>query len=230
MADPVPKTELMRSLGRLTRGLSALFWGLPITLLVAVQAATTNWLAALGPFSGVAPAAAYALLFYGLWLMRDFQKQERVWLAALDQAKLLGLVNVGLAPFLHWYQRLPQVSLFASAVTLLAVTSLLFLLGLNRVLRRLAAMLPDETLRVETAAFTTLNGWLLLLLPSAALVYVLVVRSGGLSASAQLILQFLEPAQHLALLFLTLLPLAITMSLAWKIKEAILAAVFGEGS
>jgi hypothetical protein len=230
MADPVPKTELMRSLGRLTRGLSALFWGLPITLLVAVQAATTNWLAALGPFSGVAPAAAYALLFYGLWLMRDFQKQERVWLAALDQAKLLGLVNVGLAPFLHWYQRLPQVSLFASAVTLLAVTSLLFLLGLNRVLRRLAAMLPDETLRVETAAFTTLNGWLLLLLPGAALVYVLVVRSGGLSASAQLILQFLEPAQHLALLFLTLLPLAITMSLAWKIKEAILAAVFGEGS
>ena len=34
MSETAPKTELMRSLGRLVRGLSALFWGLPIALVV----------------------------------------------------------------------------------------------------------------------------------------------------------------------------------------------------
>jgi len=32
--------------------------------------------------------------------MSDFQKQERPWRNALDRAKLLGLVNLGLCPFL----------------------------------------------------------------------------------------------------------------------------------
>jgi len=37
-----PNTELLRSLGRLARGLSALFWGLPVALIVCVQAAKTD--------------------------------------------------------------------------------------------------------------------------------------------------------------------------------------------
>jgi len=37
----------------------------------------------------------------------------------------------------------------------------------------------------------------------------------------------MEPLSQWLLLFLILLPMAITMSLIWKIKEAILASVFG---
>src|SRR5437764_1404541 len=44
MSETAPKTELMRSLGRLVRGLSALFWGLPIALVACVQSATTDCL------------------------------------------------------------------------------------------------------------------------------------------------------------------------------------------
>ena len=50
MSETAPKTELMRSLGRLVRGLSALFWGLPIALVVCVQTVNTNWLGSLGHY------------------------------------------------------------------------------------------------------------------------------------------------------------------------------------
>jgi hypothetical protein len=218
----------MRSLGRLTRGLSALFWGLPLALLLSVQTASTNWLGILGPFSGAAPVVAFGLLQYGLWLTRDFQKQERIWIRALDQAQLFGIVNIGLAPFLHWHQRLPEEPLFASASLFLGISSGLFLFCLNRVLQRLAAMLPDETLRFETAAFTYMNRWLILLVPGLVAGLALLLRSGWLPPLARLTILQLAPFQHLVLLFLALLPLAITMSLTWKIKEAILTCVFDD--
>ncbi len=97
MPDPAPNTELLRSLGRLVRGLSALFWGLPLALLVCVNAAKTD---VLKPFGIVPPLATTGLLAFGLWLLGDFQKQERVWRAALDRARVLSLINFGLSPFL----------------------------------------------------------------------------------------------------------------------------------
>jgi len=45
----------------------------------------------------------------------------------------------------------------------------------------------------------------------------------------RLLLQALEPVSQWLLLFLILLPTSITMSLIWKVKEAILASVFGPG-
>ena len=56
----VPNPELLRSLGRLIRGLSALFWGLPMALLVCVQTAKMEWLRPLGIF----PALAYHGVFH----------------------------------------------------------------------------------------------------------------------------------------------------------------------
>jgi len=227
MSETAPKTELMRSLGRLVRGLSALFWGLPIALVVCWQTANTNWLASLGPFSLIAPVAVTSLLLYGLWLMGDFQKQERIWLLALDRAKVLGLVNVGLSPFLHWHQQMPDVPLFSHAVFVMALSTLLFLFNLNLVLHRLTAMLPDETLRVETRVFTTLNSSLLVLIPASLAIYFALAQMNRLPASLSLLLQLMEPITLWILIFLFLLPMAITMSLIWKIKEAILASVFG---
>lgn len=227
MSETAPKTELMRSLGRLVRGLSALFWGLPIALVVCVQTANTNWLGPLGSYGLVAPVAVTSLLFYGLWLMSDFQKQERVWTLALERARILGLVNVGLSPFVHWYQQLPDVPFFYCAVSVLALSALLFLFNLNQMLHRLTAMLPDETLRNETKVFTSLNGILLVLIPAFLAAYFTFSQIQHPPASISLMLQLMKPVAQWVLLFLILLPMAITMSLIWKIKEAILASVFG---
>ena len=217
----------MRSLGRLVRGLSALFWGLPVALVVCVQTANTGWLDSLGHYGLVAPVAVTSLLFYGLWLMTDFQKQERVWVLALDRAKILGLVNIGLSPFLHWHQHLPDVPFFYYAVSIMALSALLFLFNLNLVLKRLSAMLPDETLREETRVFTSLNSVLLILIPAFLAVYFAFSEIRHPPLSVGVLLRLVEPAGQWILLFLILLPMAITMSLIWKIKEAILTSVFG---
>src|SRR5438270_7552057 len=96
MAESAPNPQLLSSLGRLVRGLSALFWGLPFALVVCVQTAKGEWFE---KFGIVPPLAVTGLLLYGVGLLGSFQKQERVWGAALDRAKIFGLLNLGFSPF-----------------------------------------------------------------------------------------------------------------------------------
>src|SRR5689334_11901795 len=154
MPDPAPNAELLRSLGRLVRGLSALFWGLPISLIVCFHTAKAD---SLKSFGVAPPMICTALLVYGLWQLGDFQKQERVWRNALDRALVLSLINFGLSPFLYWWNKIPSNGFFLISVIMMGVSSVLFLSSLNVVLQRLGAMLPDETLRIEVRQFTSLN-------------------------------------------------------------------------
>src|ERR1035437_6982382 len=113
MPDPAPNAELLRSLGRLVRGLSALFWGLPIALVVCFLTAKAD---SLRSFGIVPPLVTTGLLVYGLWQLGDFQKQERVWRTALDRARLFSLINFGLSPFLYWWNKLPTNTFFLAMV------------------------------------------------------------------------------------------------------------------
>ena len=225
MPDPVPNPDLLRSLGRLVRGLSVLFWGLPVALIVCVQTAKTEWFKSFGVGP---PLAVMGLLVYGLWQLGHFQRQERPWRNALDRAQLLGLVNAGLSPFLYWWNKIPAHPFFVAVVTLMAATSLLFLSHLNLVLQRLSAMLPDETLRLETKQFATLNRILLLITLLLAAVYLSLSRwPAPLPRWAASFLYILDQGNLWFLIFLVLLPLAMTMALIWKTKEVILDSVFG---
>jgi len=224
MPDPAPNAELLRSLGRLVRGLSALFWGLPIALIACFYAAKAESLKAFGI---APPLVTTALLAYGLWQLGDFQKQERVWRASLDRAKLLSLFNLGLSPFLYWWNKVPMNLFFLVMVLLLAISALLFLGSVNLVLRRLGAMLPDEALRLETRQFTALNLNLLLVTFVLALLY---VGAGQVHEPPLWLATLLNAMEHGSLWFLIvliLLPLAMTMALLWKTKEVILDNVFG---
>ena len=219
----------MRSLGRLVRGLSALFWGLPIALVLCVQAVNTNLLDSVRPYGIVAPVAITSMLYYALWLMSGFQRQERVWVLALDRAKVLAIVNIGLAPFLYWNHRMPQEPLFQYAVWLMAMTSVFFLFDVNQVLLRLAAMLPDETLRMETKVFTSLNRSILIAIPVLMGLLIFGAPALELPISIASLAHRIDSLGQWVFLSLILVPIAITMSLIWKIKEAILASVFSHG-
>jgi hypothetical protein len=221
--DSAPNPELLRSLGRLARGLSALFWGLPAALIVSAETVRTDLLKPIG----IVPALiANLLLLYGLWQMSSFQKQERPWRNALDRAKLLGLVNLGLCPFLFWFNRMPGQDFFRAAIFVLVFSALLFLFNLNVVLKQLGAMLPDETLRQETRQFTALNCWLLVLwLVFAAGIFILPFDLP--SQLGPQLWPWVARGGIAVLLFLGLAPLAITMALIWKTKETILDGVFG---
>ncbi len=243
MADPAPNSELLRSLGRLVRGLSALFWGLPAALIICVGTATAGWF---GTYGIAAPLAVTGLLFFGLWQLGSFQKQERPWRSALDRAKIFAWINFGLSPFLYWWNRIPEVPLFNVVMWVLAISALSFLLSLNRVVLRLGAMLPDETLRLETRQYTALNRTLLAALLLLAALYLcgrilplyfwqrsnlpdhlLALFSGwelrfpfGLKFSGAWLVWLIG-------CLLALLPLATTMALLWKTKAVILDGVFG---
>ncbi len=226
MPDPAPNADLLRALGRLVRGLSLLFWGLPLALVVCVQTAKTDWLR---PFGPALPIVVTGLLIYGLYHVGQFQKQERIWQNALDRAKLMALVNFGLSPFLYWWNRFPYHEFFATAIVLLGLCALIFLSHLNLVLLRLSAMLPDETLRQEARQFTAMNRGLLLaaLLLSVAHLALQHLALKALLAGQLLVL--LERGSLWLMILLVLLPLAMTMALLWKTKEVILDSVFGGG-
>jgi len=244
MPDAAPNPELLRSLGRLARGLSALFWGLPAALIVCAGTASAGWF---GSYGIVPPLAVTGLLFFGIWQLGSFQKQERPWQNALHWARFFALVNFGLSPFLYWWNRLPEKPFFGIMIGMLAVSALFFLFSLNRVVLRLGAMLPDETLRLETRHYTALNRTLLTALLMLGVFYLFfsAILPLYLSLPSNL------PAHLIALpsewefrfpfglringawlvwllgCVLALLPLAMTMALIWKTKEIILDSVFG---
>src|SRR6266700_3421322 len=118
MSDSAPNADLLRSLGRLVRGLSALFWGLPAALIVCFYTAKAEGLKSFGILP---PLAATGLLVYGLWQLGGFQKQERVWRNALDRARVLSLINFGLSPFLYWRAQVSDNRFFTIMLVVLAV-------------------------------------------------------------------------------------------------------------
>jgi hypothetical protein len=237
---------LMPSLARAVRGLSALFWGLPLALLAGAKTAMGDGWRAFGGL-GAAPfgfgpqsqwlvgtlgaclpgAAALGLLLYGLRSLVRFQPQERVWVAALDRATLFNLLLLALLPFAHWWSLYPGQPMFLQSLGLFVFAGIGFLLALNRVLARLAALLPDEVLRADTRLFAALNRGLILLLGTLLLLEILALAAGTrLPATLLLVLGELAESRHAVLTVLALLPVALTMTLLWKAKEAIVASVF----
>jgi hypothetical protein len=223
MDEIAPQDELLRALGKLVRGLSALFWGLPITLLVCVRTAMSDRLRQLEMFP---PILAMCLLYYGLLLLGDFQKQERVWRHALDRAKFLAIVNIGLAPFIYWWNQIPSEMFYDLAVYALMLSGLIFLFNLNQVLQRLAAMLPDETLRMETRLFGAMNLNLLCGILAIFALYSILQQINKLPNWLIDFLKIVDMSRNWLVVFMILLPIAMTMTLIWKTKEVIFASVF----
>jgi hypothetical protein len=226
MENPAPDPELLRSLRKLASGLSALFWGLPAVLLISAETVRVD---VLDPFGIVPALVANLVLLYGLRRLGSFQRHERPWRIALDRARLPALVNLGLCPFLFWFNHMPDTIYFRYAMIVIIISIVLFLFNLNGVLRQLGAMLPDETLRQDINVFTAFNRWLL------------VAFMGLIAGVVFVSIQFPDLAAQIgpdnwgilvrinlacSLLF-GLSPLAITMGLLWKTKEVIFDSVFG---
>ena len=103
-------------------------------------------------------------------------------------------------------------------------------------------MLPDETLRMETKLFASLNRTILTTVVIMLAAYLIMIRIAPgspekliiwllktlpLPHQAQMVFYFIDRAGLWLMLFPVLFPIAMTMALIWKIKEVILASVFG---
>lgn len=225
MDEIAPNPELLRSLGRLTRGLSAIFWGLPAWLIISADTARA---AGLGP-AGLAPAVVVnLLLLHGVGQLGSFQKNERPWRRSLDWVRLFGLINLGLCPFLFWFSRMPDQPFFRDSMVTLTLSALLFLYRLNHLLKQLGMMLPDEGLRQEIRLFSAFNRWLLVAwLACMVLVFAVPRLVHPAAPLSPFLREWLQPVLTTLLLCLGLCPLAITMALVWKTKEVIFNSRFG---
>ncbi len=224
MPEATPNPELLRSLGHLVRGLSALFWSLPAALVICFHTVKADGLLRFGI---VPPFICIAVLLYGLHMLGTFQPQERIWQQTLDRARLLALINLGLSPFLYWHNRVPNAPVFVAMVILMAFAALVFLASLNLVLQRLGAMLPDEALRHEIKQFTSVNLNLLSVTGALSALYLAASQFKSVPLWLGILLETVDRASFWFLVLLVLLPMAMTMALLWKTKEVILASVFG---
>ena len=239
MAAPPLHPELMPSLRQLVRGLELLFWALPFALVVCVQEITSMQWASWG----VLPLMlSMALLWFGASRLKFFQPQEGIWQGAVRVTEVLALVMVGLAPFLHWANMIPEQP--AAAFTaeqkhiiystgIFCAISIMFLINLNHLLTRLAAMLPDPILRADVRLFAVLN--FILFVPLLASLW-----GSQLSGQIFTVLQLNAPdfAQRIgtpmvisgflkaATLWIATLLIAVTMAMLWKTKETVLNGVF----
>ncbi len=217
------RAELRESLRRLVKGLSSLFWGLPLAVLICAQ---TSLNMILRPFGVLPAAAATGLLLLGVIQLEGYQRRRKDWMEALNKAKLFGLLCVGLSPFVFLWGRLPWIEFYNNMMGLLGLSGLLFLFALNRSLRLLTDLLPDEGLREETHLFTAINLGLIVGVICLMLLFWALQFFFNMPRLVVLRIDLLAEGRRFLMLFFVLLPLAMTMTLLWKIKEAALMGVF----
>lgn len=240
----MPVNTLMPSLARVVRGLSAVFWGLPLLALTAARTAlgegprliSGGWGGALGPWGRVVAdtlsatllaLAAGGLVWFGLRQLLRFQPQEVIWIGAVHRALLGTTAVLGLLPFAHWWSRYPNQVLFDRGVALLFAAGIVLGLALNHLLVRLAAMLPDPILRQDAHLLSRFNQTLLLgLLAFAAVDWWLPRWLPLLPARWLPPILLVHELRSTLILLGVLIPLALTMTLLWKAKETIVAGVF----
>ena len=219
----MPGGNVIPMLARVVRGLLVLFWAVPAVLLADIA---TSLDLAWRQFGYAPTVIAAGTLVYGIQELKGFHPRERVWRHSLDRALLLGLILLALAPLPVWWSRAPVETFFAQGMVVLVFAGLVFLVSLNDVLRRLSAMLPDETLRSETRFFTRLNTGLLTALMTGVALWLLFRLFPPVSPGLITLRLFLETTRPWLMIMVLLLPVALTMTLLWKIKGVILLSVF----
>ena len=240
MTETAPLSpNLMPSLRQLVRGLELLFWALPIALLVCVQEilapAWESW--------GIMPLIlSTGTLWFGVSRLRQFHPKEQIWQSAVRLTEVLALLMVGLVPFLHWIQALPELSAsgysagqkhIIYSTIIFCTASIMFVLNLNHLLTRLGAILPDPVLRADIKLFVMMN--FILFFPMLAAMWccrlsnelysVLYYKAPGLAESFGNAVGLQELLQGVVL-WIAILIIATTMTMIWKAKEAVLNGVF----
>lgn len=216
------RSESLASLASVLRGLSAIFWGLPLALLAFARHFLILWPTI---YDLCLPIIATVLLLFGVSRVGRLHPQERIWQRSLLVAQLLALLLVGLSPFLYLWSRAPGYEFYARAVLLLVAASFVFVLALTRVLQRLAAMLPDEPTRGDARLFHGLSCYVVAVLAGVAITIYVRLSPIPLSEFLALPRQPFGFGRQALLLLLTLVPVAMAMSIAWKLKEVVMGMV-----
>lgn len=206
------------------RSLSALFWGVPLTLLAFAR----HFLAVIpSAYDAMLPLLGTGLLVFGLSRIGRFHRQERVWQQSVFTSQMLGLILFGLSPFLYLWSRIPVEPLFARGVAVLLVAAVAFLVAFTNTLYRLAAMLPDAPTHADARLFHTLTGYVASTVGATTTGLYWRLAPPTLSDFLALPQQPVAHGLQAFLLILMLVPVAMAMAVTWKLKEVTLSLLAG---
>jgi hypothetical protein len=220
-------SDFTRSLSRLIRGLSMLFWGLPITLIISIKTAVKDRFE-LQPLDFFTPIISSAILLIAIFFIGNFKKSEKKWGVLIDRAKFFGIINLSLSPFIYWRLKVPEITAFSVAVWLFFVSNVFFLLILNRIIQQLTMMLPDKTLRLDAKNYGDLNQYMFLLLLIILFLAYLDNFFKDLPGTVSEFLITVSRFHQWIITVVIVIPLAMTMALLWKTRETILTNIFNE--
>ena len=206
---------------RLIRGLSAVFWGIPLALLVCVRSAASVWLK---PLDVLHTTASVALVCYGVWQFGYLHGvHSPSWTRTIDRCKMLAVTCTGLTPFIFFWNHHPGEIFFSYAIFVLTFSSFLFLLKYNLMLKCLGGQFTDDILKSEIDLFSMMNCWCVAIL----MLGVTFIAGANLALSDEQFVGLLTPflpVGQTAVIILILMPVAMTMTLTWKVKECFLEA------
>ncbi len=199
---------------RIARGFLCFFWGLPIGLLLFTGALSFPTLPRIRlPAYVVGVLIAYC----GVMYLKRTGPLTALWNRRLRFAILLMLLQVYLAPFVHWWKRVPSEPYFAAnVIVLLLVTAWTFFV-INMLAAELARVLHDSTFRIEAQ----ISAWISFVFMLAPLLEVVAVSVSLYAESGSLFLVELPPAIFMlprwASVF-ALVSFTSTMAVTWKAK------------
>jgi hypothetical protein len=205
---------------RLLRGFTAVFWGLPVSLLLFFGAVDVNivvWFRLPTYILGV------AVVYIGLALLRFSGLDRGPWKKQARNGLIAAFLLIYLGPFVYWYSFLPRSGwYYLTNLCLLLGAAMWLLFAVNRLAGELGAETQDRDLMMESR----LCSWsivLLMVLPmiltTAFSSYMALKYESSLVAEMRGVRQ--ESPWWIHIFFL--IPLSLTMTSSWKAKEKCLA-------
>lgn len=206
---------------QLNRGFSCFFWGIPLSLFLAVGLMNIRLLSQIK-----APAYVLGILvvYWGLILLKRTKLPAPGWSRHVHQALVVVFLLVYLSPFTEWWRQMPHLLFFTANAALFLLCTVWLLILLNKLAGDVAKSLYDRTFLVETQ----LCGWsvpVFIVLPVLGLfIYVFLTAIRHETGIVFELTQINRIAYHWGMA-LALLPFTLTTAIAWKTKERCLEAV-----
>ena len=205
-----------QTLVRMIRGFGAVFWGLPISLLLFFGAVEVHLASQVRLPSCI---AGLVVVYVGLVLLRFSGLRAKGWARHARNGLISTFLLIYLGPFIYWYTYLPPSGAYYMLnMGLFSVSVILLLFSVNRLAAELGHEAHDRDLMVESR----LCGWsviLLMFLPTALTAVFSSYMAMKYESSLLAEMRGVRRSSPLWIHIFFLIPLSLTMTSAWKAKE-----------
>lgn len=207
---------------RVARGFSCVLWSIPLGLFLSTGAVD---LAASRYFRLPTYIFAVILFLWGLILLHRVPRISRRWNRYLRQGFMLVLLLIYFAPFIHWWSLHPQTNHFMINVFGMALATAWLLWMINRLSGEVAAALQNRILLIESRLCGWAVGTFMITPMLLYFTYALIEAARRNVSLYWIILDLRHFPLATFILALLLLPLTLTIAIAWKTKEQALRAL-----